>query len=104
MVVGGELFAATDSTNINDYAFGTSSNPTGHIYRYNFGATTPAQESTLVVASGAGSLFNSGTALINASGKYGERLSADAISTTGTSIDAMSSTNTLKRSLWLRTE
>jgi hypothetical protein len=104
MVVGGELFAVTDNTNINSFDYGTSSTPTGHVYRYNFGATTPAQESTLVVASGAGSLFNSGTSLINSSGKYGERLTADAISTTGTAVDALQTTNQLKRALWLRTE
>jgi hypothetical protein len=104
MVVGGELFAVSDNTNINNYNFGTSSTPTGHVYRYNFGATTPAQESTLVVASGAGSLFNSGTALINSTGKYGERLTADALSTNGTAIDALTTTNQLKRALWLRSE
>lgn len=104
MIIGGELFAVTDNTNINDYDFGTSGSPTGRVYRYNFGATTPAQESTLVVASGAGSLFNSGTELINASGAYGERLGADALSTTGTSVSAQASTNVLKRALWLRTE
>jgi hypothetical protein len=104
LVVGGELFAVSDNTNVNLYDFGISNSPTGHVYRYNFGATTPAQESTVVVASGAGSLFNNGTSLINSTGKYGERVSVDALSTTGTAIDALTTTNQLKRALWLRTE
>jgi len=104
MVVGGELFATTDTTNVNLYEFGTGNAPTGHVYRFDFGATTPAQGTTMVIASGAGSLFNNGTSLINASGRYGERLTADAISTTGTAIDAFQTTNVLRRALWLRTE
>src|SRR5690606_12902177 len=30
-VVGGQLFATTDTTNINDYDFGTGSTPTGRV-------------------------------------------------------------------------
>jgi hypothetical protein len=104
MIIGGELFAVTDSTNINSFDFGTSATPTGHVYRYDFGSASPAQETTLVVASGAGSIFNSGTELLNASGAYGERLGADALSLTGTAVSARASTNVLKRALWLRTE
>ena len=104
MIIGGELFAVTDTTNINSFDFGTSASPTGRVYRYDFGSASPAQESTLVVASGAGSLFNSGATLINASGQFGERLGSDALGTSGTSVSAMAVTNVLKRALWLRTE
>ncbi|HEY5924912.1 MAG TPA: hypothetical protein VIV11_24695 [Kofleriaceae bacterium] len=103
-IIGGEIFATTDSTNVNLYDFGTSGAPTGKVYRYDFGAATPAQGATMVIASGAGSIFNHGTTLINASGKYGERLTGDAISTTGAAVDPMATTNKLKRALWLRTE
>jgi len=104
-VVGTQLFATADTTNINDYAFGTSATPTGKAYGIDFAATTPSSTlTTMVIASGAGSIFNSGTTLINASGRYGERLSSDALSTTGTSVDPMSTTNKVRRALWLRTQ
>lgn len=103
-VVGGQLFAVTDTTNINDYDFGTSETPTGRVYSYDFGATTPSQGTTMIVASGAGSIFNSGTGLINVSGKYGERLASDALGTTGAVVSPMASTNKLQRVLWLRTQ
>jgi hypothetical protein len=103
-VVGNELFVTTDTSNINDYAFGTSSSPTGKVYRMDFGAATPTAGTTVIVASGAGSIFNAGTTLINASGAYGEKLGTDAAGTTGTAIDPMASTNKLRRALWLRTE
>jgi hypothetical protein len=104
-VVGTQLFASSDTTNVNDYAFGTSSTPTGRVNSWDFGATTPpSAPTTMVVASGAGSIFNSGTTLINASGKYGERLTNDAITTVGTAVDPMSTTNKIRRALWLRTE
>ena len=66
--------------------------------------TRAYREQRLVIASGAGSLFNNGTAMINASGRYGERLTSDALSTTGTSVDPMSSTQRVRRALWLRTQ
>jgi hypothetical protein len=104
IVVGDEIFVTTDRTNINDFAFGTSSSPTGKVYRYDFGATVPALGQTMVVASGAGSLFNSGASLINVSGKYGERLTSDALGTTGAAVDPMTTSSKLRRALWLRTE
>ncbi|HSD88549.1 MAG TPA: hypothetical protein VLB44_13570 [Kofleriaceae bacterium] len=105
IVVGGEMFVVTDNTNVNSYDYGSYSSPTGKVYRYNFGIATPVQESTLVVAGGAGSLFNDGTTLLSSSGAYGERLTADAISTTGTAVDPISTATTiLTRKLWLRSE
>lgn len=103
-VVGNQLFAVTDTTNINDYDFGTGDTPTGRVYSYDFGAATPSQGATLIVASGAGSIFNHGTGLLNVSGRYGERLATDALGTTGPIVSPMASTQKLRRALWLRTQ
>ncbi|HEX5063235.1 MAG TPA: hypothetical protein VFV99_27855 [Kofleriaceae bacterium] len=103
-VVGNQLFVTTDTTNINDYAFGTSSTPTGHAYNYDFGAATPSLGTTLIIASGAASLFNNGTTMITGSGRYGEKLTTDALGTSGAAVDPMATSNQLRRALWLRTE
>lgn len=105
IVVGGELFIVTDKTNVNSYDYGTSSAPTGKVYRYDFAAATPSFGTTTVIAGGAGSLFNNGQQLFSASGQYGERTTTDAAGTTGTSVDPIGgSMTTLTRHLWLRTE
>jgi hypothetical protein len=105
IVVGNELFVVTDSTNINSYDYGTNASPTGKVYRLDVTATSPAFGTTMVIAGGAGSLFNDGTKLMSSSGQYGEATSAAAASTTGTAVDPISaSVSTLLRRLWLRTE
>jgi hypothetical protein len=103
-VVGNEIFLTTDTQNVNGFDYGTSSSPTGHVYRMDISGTTPTAESTLVVANGGGSLFNNGTAMMNLSGKYAERLSSDATSTTGTAVDPLTTSQKAFLALWLRTE
>ncbi|MGE0869419.1 MAG: hypothetical protein AB7P03_12710 [Kofleriaceae bacterium] len=100
LVVGNQLFVTTDSSDINASTFGTSVANTGRVVTADLSGGT---SSTIVIASGAGSLVNSGTALFSSSSSKQQQLGTSAASATGTSVDLNSST-TLTRDLWIRTE
>lgn len=99
VVVGTQLFATTDSTDINSSTYGTTGN-TGHIVSYDLtGGTT----STVVVRGGAGSIGNSGTTLYSSSSNAQQQVTISATSTTGASVDSQTVAKS-QRLLWLRSE
>jgi hypothetical protein len=100
LVVGTELFAITDSTDINSSTYGTSGATTGHVVSYNL---TSGTATTVVVRGGAGSLANSGTTLYSSSADRQQQLVTGAASTTGTSVDSQM-VSKVQRLLWLRTQ
>jgi hypothetical protein len=99
-IVGGELFAVTDSTDINSSSYGTSGATTGHVVSYNL---TSGTATTVVVRGGAGSLASSGTTLYSSSADRQQQLGTAAASTTGTSVDSQMVAK-VQRLLWLRTQ
>jgi hypothetical protein len=99
LVVGTELFAITDTTDINSSTYGTSGATTGHVVSYNLTAGTAT---TVVVRGGAGSLANSGTTLYSSSADRQQQLVTGAASSTGTSVDSQM-TSKVQRLLWLKT-
>lgn len=104
IILGTELFVVTDNTNVNSYDYGSYANPTGKVYRVELGGSSPALEASMVIAGGAASLFNSSVGLFTGGGAYGERLTTNADSTTGTNPDPKAMKTTTTRKLWLRTE
>ncbi|HTL39172.1 MAG TPA: hypothetical protein VL326_38855 [Kofleriaceae bacterium] len=98
LVVGTELFATTDSTDVNGSTYGTTGSATGHVVRYNLAAGT---STTVVVRGGAGSLANTSTVLFSSSSDRQEKLVTDAQSTTGSSVDTQAVAKS-ERLLWLR--
>jgi hypothetical protein len=99
LVVGSQVFVATDSSDVNLSAFGTTSS-TGQAMVVNLGQT--ASSTIIAVNAGAGSLVNSSTTIYNSSSTQQERLEV-AASTTGTSVDSASIPR-LTRMLWLPTQ
>jgi hypothetical protein len=100
LVVGDELFATTDNTDVNSSTYGTSGATTGHMLAYDVAGATAT---TVVVRGGAGSLASSGTTLFSSSSDRQQQLTASAVSTTGSSVDTQAVAK-LERLLWLRTE
>ena len=98
LVVGNELFAVTNDSDVNNSSFGTTGN-TGHVLSYDLGAGTSA---TVVVRGGAGSLASSGSELYSSSSDRQQQLSSNAVSTVGTGVDTHVLPK-LQRRLWLRT-
>jgi hypothetical protein len=101
LVVGSQLFATSDNTDVNGSGYGTSGANTGHVYSYDFGGGGAG--TTIVTAGGSSSIANSGSTLYSASSAGEQQLTASATSTTGTSPFATAATQ-IKRSLWLRTQ
>ena len=99
LVVGGELFLATDSTDVNLAAYGTGGD-TGRVLRYDL-ATSGA--TTIVVRGGAASLANAGAQLYGSSSDRQQQLAISAVATTGESVDG-AVVSKLARRLWLRVE
>jgi hypothetical protein len=99
LVVGGQLFAVTDTSDVNSSSFGTAGN-TGHVMTYDLSDGT---SSTVVVRGGAGSVAAYDTTLYSSSSDRQQQLSADATSTIGTSVDSAVLPKLVRR-LWLRTQ
>jgi hypothetical protein len=100
LVVGGELFATTDSTDVNASTYGSAGATTGHVVRYDL---TAATSTTVVVRGGAGSLANAGAVLYSSSSDRQEKLATNALSTTGVTVDTQAIARS-ERLLWLRTQ
>ncbi|HUS30863.1 MAG TPA: hypothetical protein VMZ53_20270, partial [Kofleriaceae bacterium] len=100
LVVGNELFAITDSTDINSSTYGTSGATTGHVVSYNL---TTAAATTVVVRGGAGGVANAGATLYASTSDKQQQLTTAAQGTTGVSVDTQAVAK-LTRLLWLRSE
>ncbi|HET7500575.1 MAG TPA: hypothetical protein VFK02_06210 [Kofleriaceae bacterium] len=100
LIVGTQLFATTDSSDVNLLAYGSTAGA-GHVTAINL--TGSPVVTTLVVHAGAGSLVNARTLIYNSSSTQQELLAVSAASTTGTSVDFASAPR-LTRMLWLRTQ
>ncbi|MDQ3367668.1 MAG: hypothetical protein M3680_19780 [Myxococcota bacterium] len=99
LVVGNQLFLTTDTTDINNAAYGTAGN-TGRVVSYDLAT---AVSTTVVVRGGAGSLASSGTTLYSSSSDRQQALATPATSTIGASVDT-NVLSKLQRVLWLRTQ
>ncbi len=99
LIVGGQVFFTTDSTDVNSTGYGTGGS-TGHVYSMDL--TTGATSPTIVVAGGAGSLANDGKSLYSGSSSM-VQLATTATSTTGPGVDSITLPK-VSRTLWLRTE
>lgn len=99
-VIGGQLFATSDNTDVNSSSYGTSGSNTGHVYSFDVGGTGAG--TTVVTTGGSSSVTNSGTSLYSASSAGEQRLGSDALGDSGTSPFNTAATQ-IKRSLWLRT-
>jgi hypothetical protein len=101
LVVGGEVFIATDTADVNSSTYGTTSTATGHVDRI---TTAGASSGTImVVQGGAGSVANSGTTLFTGSSSAAQQVSPGAQSATGTAVDP-AATAQVTRKLWLVTQ
>jgi hypothetical protein len=101
VVIGGQLFVTSDSTDVNASTFGTGSGNTGHMTAIDLADGTVG--STIVIASGAATLASSGTSLYTSSATKQQQLSTQAASTTGEATE-ITGTQAFKRLLWLRTK
>lgn len=100
LVVGNEIFITTDNGDVNSASYGTSGNNTGKAYRL---TTSGGSSGTAVVlAGGATSVANVGTAMYTGSGNASQRLGTNAASTSGASVDGMQTAGGMRK-LWLRT-
>jgi hypothetical protein len=99
-VVGTQLFVTSESSDINDSAYGTAG-ATGHVYSVDL--TSGTAGTTLAIASGAGSIANLGTTLYASSGAGQQQLGATASSTTGPSV-ASQSIAKMVRQFWMRVQ
>jgi hypothetical protein len=99
LVVGSELFVTTDNSDINASGFGNAAD-TGRVTTYDL---TTATSTTVVVRGGASSLAADGTTLYSSGADRQQRLSTDALSTVGPTVDSFVKTK-LTRLLWLRTQ
>ena len=99
IVIGGQLFITTDSSDVNNNAtFGAGGN-TGKVYAYTIAAGTTT---TTAVSGGASSVANNGTEVYLGSSNGQQRLATDATSTVGTAVDSQGAQR-VSRLLWLRT-
>jgi hypothetical protein len=99
IVVGTQVFAVADSTDINAATFGTSSN-TGHVVAADVtGQTSPT---TVVTFAGASGLAVQGTTVFSSS-STDQQIAATASSATGAKVTFLDAAK-VTRSLWLRTE
>jgi hypothetical protein len=96
LVVGGQLFVTSDSSDVNLSTYGTSGSVTGHLTTINIGGGTTTVVDMTPVANGAGSVVNNSTDV------YGAYKLATSNGSTGTSVD-LTSTAKVTRNLWLRT-
>ena len=98
LVVGGQLFVATDTADMNQLSYGASSSAsTGKVLSYNLATE---QTTTVVVRGGASSLANQGTTRFNSSSDRQQQLATGATTTTGSSVDVSDEVK-LRRLLWL---
>lgn len=99
LVIGNQIFFTTDTSDVNDAAFGTAGSQTGHAYKFDIGSSSPT---VAVIQGGAGSLVNNGTSVISGSSDKMEAVSSlTAASTTGPSV--VTAANMATRRLWLQT-
>ena len=96
LVVGGQLFVTSDSSDVNLSTYGTSGNVTGHLTTINIGGGPTTVVDMTPVANGAGSVVN------NATDVYGAYKLTASNGSTGTSVDLTSAAK-VTRNLWLRT-
>jgi len=102
-IVGDDIFVSTDTSDVNAATFGTSASATGTLYAYTFGGASPGLAS-VVVATGAGAIANSGQKLYSSSGSTRQEASIVAASAVGTAVTAPTQVSQTLRKLWLRTE
>jgi hypothetical protein len=100
LVVGGEVFVTTDTSDVNLSTYGNLA-ATGSAIAYNL--STQTASTAVVVRGGAASLVNLGTTLYNSSGDQQQELATDALGATGATVDTQTQPK-LERKLWLRTE
>lgn len=100
LVVGGELFATADNTDVNAASFGLAGTNTGNAIKVNVATSA---STTYVVRGGASSLAHGSTTLYASSSDRQEKLSSTATSATGTSVDTLVASK-IVRLLWIRQE
>lgn len=98
IVVGEELYFTTDAGDVNAGTYGTQGGSTGHAYKVNLTTNTG---SSVVITGGAGSLVASGTAIYASSRDGAQRLTTDALGTSGEGVNNNPDPKVTKR-LWLR--
>ena len=106
-VVGDQVFATGDSTNVGSSTYGTSATATGAAVGagiQNGSTQTTTALLTAVLMSGSSSLVNSGTALYGSSGSNQQALGSAAASAATTNTVTAAVLTSLKRRLWMRTE
>lgn len=98
IVVGDEIYFTTDGGDINAGTYGTTAGSTGHAYKVDLAT---GQGSSVVIAGGAGSLVASGTAIYSSSRDAAQRLTTDAVSSSGEGVNNNPDPKVTKR-IWLR--
>jgi len=99
LVVGGELFATADSTDVNSSSYGLAGTNTGSVIKTNISTSAVT---TYVVRGGASSLAHSATALYASSSDRQQTLSS-AAGASGASVDTLVASK-MTRLLWIRRE
>ncbi|HEY1557644.1 MAG TPA: hypothetical protein VGF94_22585 [Kofleriaceae bacterium] len=99
LIVGTQLLAVSDSSNVNLSTYGTGGN-TGHVTTVSL--TGQGSPTTVVALGGASSLAHSGTTVFMSTGEQQQQL-ASASTATGPKV-ALSTTMSVSRSLFVRTE
>ncbi|HTR55898.1 MAG TPA: hypothetical protein VMJ10_34720 [Kofleriaceae bacterium] len=101
LIVGTQFFATTDTTDVNNAAYGTTGAPTGMSYSE---AMTGGAAQTQTIVGGAASIVANSTTLYSSSAAGLQQLNNGATSTTGTRVSYDGAQATVSRSLWLRSE
>lgn len=98
VVIGGQVFVTTDSTDVNALGYGTTNTDTGLVHRMDI--VDGGNASSVVVRGGAGGLAFSGAELFSASSNRAQRLTTDATGTIGEKVNEYGPK--LTRVLWLK--
>jgi hypothetical protein len=102
VVIGGEIYVTSDSEDINQVAYGTDSNASGHLTRMNIDGTSP---STISIAGGAGSVGSFDTLVFTGSADKVQRNAVlDATKPTGSSKLHIGLAPSVTRKLWVTSQ
>jgi Tfp pilus tip-associated adhesin PilY1 len=100
LVVGNEVFLATDSADVNLATYGSTTGTSGRVVGYDL---TTTNSTIVAVRGGASSLASQGTSLFSSSSDQQQEVSTGSNGSVGVSVDS-GSLPKLERRLWLRTE